>query len=224
MGREDESAPVTRGDYALEVSVEGDSQPAVRNQRAVRDADFTDAPYLLADVLPGSIADSDSAVSFRFRYHSAGPGDVAESPEITVEQRYGQRLAWDMSEIADEKLAAPRRLEIAWYPADRPVSTGPQGKGSSFDYRGRVYLDNVHLTDNRQQVTITRWVRKRRELQRSHGFPIDDDVQSSTDAIRAGRFVYDDGTEIPYSAEILAGGDIRIEIDDERFRFEGVAV
>lgn len=76
-----EPAAVTEGDHALEVTVNGDSEPIVQNERRVQRADLSNHPCLLADVLPASVDGSDSAVTFRFRYHHTDPGGVEESSE-----------------------------------------------------------------------------------------------------------------------------------------------
>jgi len=221
VSRDEENAPVTQGNHALEVRINGDPQPVIRNQKRIRRSDPASNPYLMADVLPGTIEGTDSPVAFRFRYRSKGPGGIEESPETTVKQRYGARLVWDMSGIADGKLDSPHRLEIAWYPEEHPPKTGPQGRGPGFDYRGRTYFDNVHLTDDRGQVTVTRWTRKLRSLERSYGLRVDSRIDQSTETLQTGAFVYKDGTNVSYRAELLDDGDIRVDINDDSFRFTG---
>lgn len=219
VGKDEEGAPVTRGESALTVTSDGDPQPAIR--RSVSDVEFTEKPYLLADVLPGPIEDTDSAVTFRFRYHSRGRGDVEESPTITARQRYGIRLAWDMSEVDDSKLSSPKRLELAWYPEQHPPKTGPRGGGPGFDYRGTTYVDNVRLEASDETVELRRWNLKRREMRREYGFRTDKTVDTLTDSVQTGVVVYPDGTEIEYRGEIRDDGTLELEFDGDTFEFRG---
>lgn len=206
-------AAVTEGDYALDVTVNSDSEPSIENQQLVQNADFENNPCLLADVLPSSVENSDSAVTFRFRYHHSDPGGVEESPEHTVNQQYGGRVCWDMSSLSATKLSNPDQLEIVWYPENHPPSSG-------FDYNGVVYVDNIHLSNNHDRVALTRCVRKRRELERVHGLRVDTVVQSESDTVQDGVFEYEDGTQIDYRAKLLSDGTRKLEIDGETFHFK----
>ena len=151
-------AAITEGSYALDATVDSDSEPSIENQQLVQNADFENNPCLLADVLPTSVKNSDSAVTFRFRYHHSDPGGVEESHEMTVRQQYGCQICWDMSNLSATKLANPDRLEVVWYPEEHPPSSG-------FDYDGRVIIDNIHLSDNQNDVTNARKCHKQRELE-----------------------------------------------------------
>jgi hypothetical protein len=205
---------VTQGENALEVTIDSDPEPTIQNESRIRGADLTGHPCLLADVLPTSVEGSDSAVTFRFRYHHTEPGGVEESHEMTVDQGYGGRICWDMNELSDTKLENPDQLEITWYPADHPP-------GSGFDYDGRVFVDNVHLTDDRNRVALTRCFRKRCELKRTHGLKVGSTVQSETDTVQEGVYEYADGTEIPYRVEMVSEDERELEIDGEVFYFQG---
>lgn len=208
-----EPAAVTEGDHALEVTVNGDSEPIIQNEKRIRHAALSNHPCLLSDVLPSSIDGSDSAVTFRFRYHHTDPGGVEESPEMTVAQRYGGQICWDLSGLSATKLANPDRLEIAWYPEDHPPSSG-------FDYNGVVYVDNVRLTDDRNQVTHARCMRKHRDHERAYGPMIDQVIQSETDTTQDGVYEHHDGTQISYHVEILSNGNIQETCDGETFTWE----
>ncbi|MFC6734430.1 LamG-like jellyroll fold domain-containing protein [Haladaptatus sp. DYSN1] len=207
-------ACVSQGEYALKVSVNSDPEPSIETQQATYRADFVNYPCLLADVLPASVENSESAVTFRFRYHHTDPGGVEESPEMTVAQRLGGRIAWDLSGLSATKLASADKLELVWYPEDHPP-------GSGFDYSGVVYVDNVHLTDNPDDVAVTQMSRKRRALARTYGPCVDTIVQTQTDSLREGTFNHQDGTQVPYRAEILSDESCEVTIDGETFRFHG---
>jgi hypothetical protein len=215
LSRVDETqqpAAVTQGSHALEVTINSDPEPVIQNETRIRHADLQNHPCLLTDVLPSSVENSSSAVTFRFRYHHSN--GVEESHEMTVDQQYGGRICWDMSGLSTTKLTNPERLEIVWYPQDHPP-------GSGFDYNGVVYVDNVRLTDNRNYVAMTRCVRKRCDLERTHGLRVGTVVQSESDTVQNGAFEYEDGTQISYSIELLSDGDRQLDIDGDTFYFEG---
>lgn len=207
------SAAITQGTRALEVTVNGDSEPIIQNQARIQAADLENCPYLLADVLPVSVDGTTSPVTIRFRYHHTNPGGVEESHEMTVDQRYGGRICWDMSGLSTTKLANPDRLEIAWYPRDHPP-------GSGFNYSGQICIDNVRLTDDRNQVDQARYMRQHREHERAHGPMIDQKIQSQTDTTQDGVYEYHDGTQISYHVERLANGNIQETCDGETFTWE----
>jgi hypothetical protein len=210
---EQERAPVTQGENALEVTIDSDPEPTIQNESRIRGADLTGHPCLLADVLPTSVEGSDSAVTFRFRYHHTEPGGVEESHEMTVDQGYGGRICWDMDELSDTKLENPDRLEITWYPADHLP-------GSGFDYDGRVFVDNVRLTDDRNQVTRARCQMKQQELERAHGPMINQIIQSESDTTQEGVYQYEDGTEVSYQLEKLQNGNVEETCDGDTFTWE----
>jgi hypothetical protein len=211
---EQERAPVTQGENALEVTIDSDPEPTIKNEKRIRHADLVNHPCLHADVLPSSVENSDSPVTFRFRYHHTDPGGVEESPQLTVDQEYGGGICWDMSGLSNTKLANPDRLDITWYPTDHPPS-------SDFDYNGVVYVDNVLVTDDLDEVTTTRCTRKHRELERAHGPKTGQVVESESDTLQEGVYQYRDGTEVPYEIEKFDNGDIEERVDGDAFRWKG---
>lgn len=219
VDRATKPAPITRGESALAVTSDGDPQPAIR--KTIQDLNLTETPYLFADVLPDSVEGTDSPITFRFRYHSRGPGGVVESPEISVRQRYGTRLVWDMSDLNEAIRSSPKQIELAWYPEQHPPKTGPRGRGPGFDYRGTTYVDNVRFGDNEERVELGRWRLKRREVRREYGFRTDKTVETLTETVQKGVVTYTDGTELPYRGEILDDGTLELTLDGEVFRFRG---
>lgn len=215
LSRVDETqqpAAVTEGDHALEVTVNSDPEPVIQNETRIRHADLQNHPCLLADVLPSTVENSSSAVTFRFRYHHSS--GVEESHEMTVDQQYGGRICWDMSGLSTTKLTNPERLDIVWYPQDHPP-------GSGFDYNGVTYVDNVQLTDDQDDVTTTQCVRKHRDLERAHGLKTNRVIESQSDTLQEGVYQYSDGTEIPYEIEKFDNGDIEERVDGDAFRWTG---
>lgn len=217
---DEEPAPVTRGSHALEVTADGDPQPAVFTQARGNDSLLDDESFLFADVLPGEVADTDSPVTFRFRLQTRGPEDTVESRPFSVSQRYGAGLAWDLRDIDESTLSAARRLEVAWYVGDEPP-TNSNGRGPGEGYSGTVYLDNVQTGDEPRLFNKRSWTRKRRRLQRENGFRTDVTVDELTDTIQRGQFVYADGTELEYEGRIRDDGNLELTIDNETFVFRG---
>jgi len=207
-------AATTRHQHTLEVSVSSTPEPAIENQDQIRAADLSTNHCLLADVLPVNVQNTDSPVTFRFRYHHTDPGGIEESHEMTVDQRYGRRICWDMSGLSDAKLESAERLDIVWYPTNHPP-------GSGFDHNGTVCIDNVHVTNNRNKVTHARKILLHRENARAHGSMVNQIIQSETATTQDGVYRYYDGTELPYHMEILEGGDIEETVDGETFRWTG---
>jgi hypothetical protein len=207
-----EPACITHGGNALKATIDGDPEQIIYTTR-VQSADLSNHPCLLADVLPASVENTDSPVTFRFRYHHTNPGGVEESHEMTVAQKHGGRICWDMSGLSSTKLANPNRLDIAWYPEDHPPS-------SDFHYHGVTYVDNVQLADDRNQITNARCVLKQRDLERAHGLRIDQVVRSETATTQDGVYKYSDGTEVAYQIEKLQNGDVEETCDGETFHWE----
>nr|WP_233340448.1 hypothetical protein [Haloprofundus sp. MHR1] len=207
-----ESAPVTQRDYALKVNVNGDSEPSIQNRQRIYHSDLSNNTCLIADVLPASVENSDSPVTFRFRYHHTN--GIEKSNEITVDQGCGAQVAWDLDELSSSKLDSPERIELVWYPENHPPS-------SNFDYNGVVYVDNIRLTNNKTDVTHASCAHKTRALQRAHGACVEETVDAIDSSTQSGEFVYSDGTRVPYSGEILADGSVEMTIDGEAFRYWG---
>jgi len=206
-------ASVTRNDTALEVTVNSDPEPVIENQLQTQQADLTTYPCLLADVLPSNVQNTDSPLTFRFRYHHSDPGGVEESPEMTVDQRYGRRICWDMSGLSTTKLESPERLDIVWYPTNHPP-------GSGFDHNGTVCVDNVQITDDHNQVTQARKMDLHQEHVRAHGPMIDQITQSETSTAQDGVYEHYDGTQVSYRLEMLSNGNIKETCDGKTFTLE----
>lgn len=236
---EEAAGVVAEGEHALEVTVSGDPHPMIENERRVGRADFAGHPYLLADVVPGAVSDTESEVTFTFRYHhdaasggsprgGDGRGDrqnksvlVAESEPITVSPLVRTRLFWDMSGLDEETLASPRRLEVAWHPADHPPDAGPRGRGRGFDYRGNVWFDNVRLSDDVSDVSVAAIESQMQSLKLDHGIITRTEVDTRTADLEEGSFVFADGTRVPYRFEVVADGRFRYTIDGETHELRG---
>lgn len=58
-------------------------------------------------------------------------------------------------------------------------------------------------------------------LERLYGPRVDREVDTSTETTETGRYIYYDGTEVPYRAELLNGEDVQVTVDGETFYFPG---
>ncbi len=248
VGRESRPTAVRSGEHALQVTANGDAVPMIANERRVADADFVEYPYLFAGVTPGRVVDSDSGsdVAFRFRLRysragGAGGGDrsgddgrgsgesdnrgrgapVVESEEITVPPHVASVLAWDASDVDEAKRANAKRLEIVWYPADRPPETNARGRDSGSAFEGSVVFDDVHLSDDRERTEVVRMADQWESLKRSRGPYRRTNVIDRNEHGETGEFVFDDGSTVPYSYESLPGEGTRQVIGGTAYRFGG---
>lgn len=152
-----------------------------------------------------------------------GKPSVVESPEIRVEQLTPSTLYWDMSDLSDDALADPTRLEIAWYPADHPPETGANGRGSasSYDYRGGVVFDNIRVTSNPTEGATDAMTETFDRLQSAHG-PFKEAITEQVEANEEhGYALFSDGTRVPYMFEALGDGKFVYTLDDESFKLGG---
>lgn len=234
---EQRPAGVTKGQQALEVEVTGDSYPLIENNKQVQKADFINHPYLIADVAPGLVSDTDSNITFKFRlHHSNGESEngsaqkgtqteksalVEESDEITVRPAVPSRLYWDMSEISSNKLEAAQRLEITWYPTKHPPKSGGRGQGQGFDYRGTVTFDNIRLSDRIDEASNAQISQKMLNMEFEFGIFTEKMVDTYSDDLEEGKFVFKDGTQVAYSFEVLDEDKYRYVIDGEEFKLGG---
>lgn len=233
---EDEMPAAVRvGTHALAVEVDGDLHPAIENKNRVKQADFVGNPFLQAHVL-GYAEKTDSDLVFTFRlHHTATPTDgkgkgggggkdvlVVESDEQSVAQLHPQHLRWDLSDFDQAILETAKRLEIVWYLKDHPPEDGHRGRSNGdFDYQGLVTFDDIRLTDDvaEQQASASR--EKKLALYREHGMIVERTFEERTGSLEHGTLVFVDGTEVPYSFEVLADGRLEYTIDGETFLLGG---
>lgn len=239
---------VTQGTQALGVHISGDPFPHVW-KTDVRNVDFRAHPYLVGSVIATTF-DNDANVVFKLRYYygqtggekggeeddeksgkqqdggdsgPAGKPNVVESPEIQVEQLTPSTLYWDMSELSDDTLDDPTRLEIAWYPADHPPETGANGRGSasSYDYRGGVVFDNIRVTSNPTEGAADAMKRTFDRLQSTHG-PFEEAVTEQVEASEEhGYALFSDGTRISYTFEDRGDHKFVYTLDGDSFKLGG---
>jgi len=235
---------VTEGTQALEVSATGDPYPMIENKERVRNADFGENPYLLADVLVDEAREL-SEVEFTLRFHYGGDGHGnsnngrrgngrgggrgrgrqkksvrVKETTITLPQLSDATLFWDMSEIDDAKLSKPRLLEIAWRLADSSSPAGPRGRGPGQGYQGDVYFDNVRLTDDvnaYSREAIALQLNKLRARNGTYTYEAD----SRTEEFEEGRFVFNNGEEVPVEFETVDEDRFVYIIDGESYRIGG---
>ena len=225
------------GTHALAVEVNGDAHPMIENKARVSQADFVEHPYLLTNVL-GYAEETDSDMVFTFRLHhtatpTGGQGGrggrsggknvlVEESDEQTVAQLDPSVLRWDLTDVDEEILETANRLEIVWYLEDHPPDGNHRGRErGDFEYRGLVAFDDIRLTDDVAGAEASASQDKRNSLHRSHGMLVERTFEERTEMVEHGTFIFADGTEVPYSFEVLSEGRFRYTIDGETFDLGG---
>ncbi|PSP78791.1 hypothetical protein BRC81_07150 [Halobacteriales archaeon QS_1_68_20] len=222
---------VTQGGHALGVKIDGDPHPMIQKPN-VGGASFDQRPHLGVDVLAATYGD-DADVVFSMRYHydsrggkggnRKGKPNVAESDDVRVPQYRSSTLYWDMSDLPDEALASPRRLEITWHPAGRDPSVQPEGRGpaSGKEYRGFAVFDNVRLSDVPTDYTANALSALTQRLIREHG-SVERAIPEEGDAdTEQGRILFADGTTVPYTVERLADEKFVFTLDGEAFKLGG---
>ena len=213
----------------------------IRNTNRIRSVDLQESPYLLADVTAEIPSGTESAISFQFRLnHAAASGNgkghrkrkknprskqkpvkTATSDVMTVSPLIADTLYWDMSDLPDELLMDAKSLDITWYPEQHPPRRGPHGRGPGFDYRGRVFLDFIRVTNTVTNFATIAIGTKRRRLRLEHG-PMDEVViDERTMDSESGDFVYQDGARIPFLAERRASDKYLFTFDETAFRLGG---
>lgn len=233
---------ITQGEQGLGFRVDGDPYPILW-KTDIESVDFENNPYLTADVLASS-HENDAPVIFQFRYHytpsersgssgegrnkqrgsnSSGRPQLATSEEIRIHQMDTATLYWDMSELSQDALASPNRLDIVWYPADNPPNTKPDGRGSesAYEYEGAVIFDNISLHGEPAVVGSVGVRQTINDLEERFG-PIDRLLtETIDDDVETGDIEFADGTVVPYQFEFVGDGKAIYTIDDESFKLGG---
>jgi hypothetical protein len=125
-----------------------------------------------------------------------------------------------MSDIDDAKLSNPRRLEIAWRLADSSSPSGPRGRGPGEGYQGDVYFDNIRLTDDVNSLSreaIALQLNKLRAQNGTYRYEAD----SRMGEVEEGRFVFNNGNEVPVEFETADEDRFVYTIDGESYRIGG---
>lgn len=224
------------GSHALRVDIDGDLHPMIENKKEVKEADFVEHPYLLAHVA-GFAEETDSEMVFRFRlHHTAAPSDgqdngkhsggsgkgvlVEVSDEQKVAQLHPQHLRWDLTNLDEEILETTKRLEIVWYLEDHPPERGHRGRDNG-DYTGFAVFDDIRLTNDVTGGEAKASQDKKLALHRKHGMVVERTYEERTEELERGTLVFGDGTEIPFTFEVLDGGRFLYTIDGESFLLGG---
>lgn len=224
---------VTQGDHALGVRIAGDPYPMILKPN-IGDARFDELPHLGVDVLAATY-DNDAAVVFSIKYHydsrdgkdgnanRNGKPKIAESGDIHVPQNRSSTLYWDMSDLPDEALSAPRQLEIMWHPADQEPNEQPEGRepASAYDYRGFAVFDNIRISDDPTDFAANALSAQTQQLIREHG-SVERAISEEQDAdIERGKILFADGATVPYTVERLADEKFVFALDGEEFKLGG---
>ncbi len=229
---------VIQGETGLGVAVDGDPHPMIENKKSVKNADFTNRPYLVADVFAANLS-GDSSLTFQFEYHhNGGSGSskggkkgkkksnargVVSSDQFEVQQGEVTTLYWDMRSISAQARKHPKRLTISWYPTEHPPERKGEGRGNarSYEYRGIAIFGEMFLSADASEIVkrvVPQRVRKH-ELERGSFTGLT--TIDRTDSSESGLLEFDDGSSIEYQFEILGDQQYRYTIDGQSFEFGG---
>lgn len=237
--------PITKGSQALEVRSTGDPYPLVFNSERTAAADFASNPYLLADVTVAGFEKIDDDVDFSLRFHfsrsggqgrtrgrgngndpsGGGPSGQSQSPNveifdpIRVPQGGQMKLYWDLRALSTEKRENAKRIGIAWHAHGTEPKKGPSGRGPGEPLRGRVYFDNVRITDNLTEFNESAIEHHLLSLQRNHGsYTVSTTAFDRDNLIEEGVIEFYDGTEVATRLAILGDGKFEYTIGDTTYR------
>jgi hypothetical protein len=212
VSESDQPGGVTEGRYCLQVQTDS-STPQIENESRFSKSDPSSTPYLIGDVI-GTFENSSADLNLRIKYHRSDGGSTEESPTIRLPEWEPGYITWDMTGLPAEALDNPGRLELIWYPSDQPP-------GSSFDYTGQLFLDNVRLTDRAHQCSTCGMKTKMGTYKTMFGHVTETVVDDETDTAEDGRFRYADGTEKDYYYEKVGDNKYKVTIDGETFKRGG---
>lgn len=232
---------VTSGAHALAVEINGDAFPVIENMQRVRRADFTKHPHLGVHVV--AVAESiDADLQLKFRLHHTAEGgnppnsdgsnsgggsrskdvNVAESEWKSVSQLRPQELQWDMSGLSTDVRETAKRLEIVWYLEGHKPDGGPRGRSTGkFDYEGFVVFDEIRLYESAPISETGQRHAKKRDLHREHGMIVERRINEWQDGFEDGTLIFVDGTEVPYSFEVVDENEFEYTVDGETFKIGG---
>lgn len=240
VSRSNKPRAVERGSHALSVSAEGDGFPVIRNEAAVAGQSFVDSPYLQGRILTG-LTDTHSKITLVLRYHhgatpagkqSGGNGKgskkgVSNQKPVLVEERTTtitvpgrSAFGWDLSDLSDEKLSTPRRIELAWFAGEDPPERGPNGTQPHTTPPADVYLDAIRMTGNRDALSRTQVIGHLDDLVRTHG-GYQYEAREFFENGEVGVFAFNDGTEVPVEWEELGEEKERYTIGERTFKLGG---
>jgi hypothetical protein len=208
----DKPGSTTEGSYGLEMQT-GTSLPQVENTQRFQNGDCSNAPCFVADVT-GHFENSDADLNLQLTYHRSDGGSAESSSTVRMSQWDRGHMTWDMNELPDAALENPERIELVCYPRDQPP-------GSTFDYTGEFWLDNIRLTRSADEHSNNAMETKMATYKTMFGQMTESIIDTETDTVEEGRFVYSDGTEKNYHYEQLSEDKAELTIDGEVFKRGG---
>lgn len=208
----DKPGSTTEGNYGLEMQ-SGTSLPQIENTQRFQNGDCRNAPCFVADVT-GHFENSEADLTLQLTYHRSDGGSSETSSTVRMSQWDRGHVTWDMNELPDAALENPDRLELVCYPRDQPP-------GSTFDYTGEFWFDNIRLTRSADEHSTNAMKTKMATYKTMFGQMTESVVDMETDTVEEGRFVYSDGTEKNYRYEQLSEDKAELTIDGEVFKRGG---
>jgi hypothetical protein len=218
------SIPVCNGQWALEISPNGDTVPTIRR----RLSDFGDrlqtAPYFASQVVASGAA-SNGLLGVKLRYQHSAPnaGESSDDVSPTVEEVTRQvpidgrsAVVWNLSELAAEKLANPTAIELAFSadgsfdPNGNSNDSGKQQDGAELD---KVYVDGIHLRESSIEHRALGYLNHRKQLRAAHGAN-SYEPSAFFDGGEEGVITYADGFEITKRWEDIGPDQDKITLGD----------
>lgn len=236
VSKEERPYAVENGDYALSVEPNGDAFPVIENRSNVDGVNFVETPYLVGRIrsLPGG---NEETLTLVLRYHhqatpaersgqsgngqgNGGKPALVEETTLSVVNGGRSTFSWDLTDLDDDKLRSPQRLEIGWYLGDSPPDTGPRGNQAGGPVPGRVFLDAIRMTGSRELLERSSFMNYMDNLVVEHR-DYRYESRSFYDDSEEGAFVFADGTELDVRWEDLGSDGERFTIDGRTFRLGG---
>ena len=157
------------------------------------------------------------------RVLSTPPGKkpvLVEEKQLTIPLASRSAFFWDLSELSDEKLETPQRLEIGWFVGDSAPQRGPRGNQHDGPDPKTVYLDSIRLTSSRDFVDRAALMNYMDQLVLQHG-DYRYESRGFFDGGERGVFIFADGTEIDIRWKDLGSDKEYYTIGERVFKLGG---
>ena len=84
-------------------------------------------------------------------------------------------------------------------------------------------FDDIRLTDDVSEAEAVASQNKKLDLHRRHGMILERKIEERKDDLERGVLVFGDGTEVPFTFEVLGETQFRYTLDGETFELGGDA-
>lgn len=241
---------IAEGDHALSVDPRNSFDTLIENKERVSGNNFVDNPYLAGRISTTYSEEYRSVKLILRYHHRAtparterngngnkgkkgqdqsgnknlkGPGDnspFVEEKKLTIPLGASSTFSWDLSQLSDEKLSTPERLQIGWYPIDSQTEKHGNGKKRTKGGVGKVFFDAIAMTDSVGTLEGAAMRNHIDQLEANHGsyeyesrgFPEDGEV---------GEFIFVDGTAADVKWEDIGPNKEKMTIGGQTFKLGG---